>query len=423
MNHDVRTFYLLILFSLVIAGCGQFSVGIEPTKLPLVETDLDATQIPAESGGESPTETATIEPTQKPTTTPDSSQYWVVQQDPSLGFRFALPCFWRVEFPPAELSQNGIGGGYHAYNYTEAYVLSFPRSQIPDENGAIKVGFDIIPIESYGLPPGSSLREFVSTENSGSEAEILEITDELINGQPAVSTTIYYKEFDSTGRYYLIKINDAYFLRFTTAPSPKILNTPDVSGILNSITVDPQAEVPLPTHTPAPPPIGLAADCIPEYAQAVIPTLDIPESNTACGLSSFKSLDFLIQSVEQGLQDRNTGGLRWSYFINDPFVIGYWGSEGVTLNPDQVATELANSLYAAGEPGGMSFTTDREAFPPLAGIPPETMFGPLVKVEEVVYSEGWGLDKLGSALLYFAQDDCGGYYWHGLVFSNTHFDK
>jgi hypothetical protein len=422
MIYKVRTLYLLVIFTLLTGACGQVSVGIEPPDQPGVENDLDATQTPGENSIGLPTETAAIEPTQGPTATPDSSQYWVIHQDPSLGFRFALPCFWRVEFPPADLTQDSTGGVYHAYNYTEEYVMSFPRSQIPDENGAIKVGFDIIPLESFGLRHGSSLREFVSAENSGPESEILEITDEMINGQPAISTTIHYTDSNSTGRYYLIKINDAYFLRFTTGPSPKILNTPDVSGILNSITVDPQAEVPLPKHTPTPPPIGLAAACIPEYTQAVIPTLDISEGNTACGLSSFESLEYLIQSVEQGLQDRNTGGLRWGYFINDPFVIGYWGSEGVTRSPDQVATELANSLYAAGEPGGMSFTTDREAFPPLAGIPPESMFGPSVKVAQVVYSEGWGLDKLGSALLYFAQDSCGGYYWHGLIFSNTHFD-
>ena len=423
MKYPSKIFFILILFSLMVAACGQITVGVESTDLPVVEGKPEATQTPGEGGEGLPTQTATIEPTQEATSTPDGSQYWVVQQDPSLGFRFALPCFWRVEFPPAEMIQRGIGGTYHAFNYTEEYVRSFPRSQIPDENGAIKVGFDIIPLESYGLPPGSSLREFISTENSGPDSEVLEITDETINGQPAVSTTIHYTEFDSTGRYYLIKLDDNYILRFTTSPSPKILNTPDAAGILNSITVDPQADVPLPTHTPAPPPIGLAATCIPEYAEAVIPTIDIPEGNTPCGLSSFKSLDNLVGSVEQGLQDRNTGGLRWDNYINDPFIIGYWGSEGVTLSPDQVASELANSLYAASDPGGMTFTTDRAEFPPLAGMPPESMFGPDVSVAQIVYSEGWGQDKLGAALLYFAQDECGGYYWHGLVFSNAHFDK
>jgi hypothetical protein len=56
-------------------------------------------------------------------------------------------------------------------------------------------------------------------------------------------------------------------------------------------------------------------------------------------------------------------------------------------------------------------------------MPPENMYGPNVKVTRVVYSEGWGVDGQDSALLYFAQDQCGGYYWHGLVFSHGHFDK
>jgi len=419
--HASRTIILLIIISLVVAACGQITVGVEPGNQP--GSDMEATPTSVLEEETAPTETPTLVPTEEPTSVPEGSQYWVVHEDPMLGFRFALPCFWRVEFPPAEMIQAGISGAYHAYNYTEEYVLSFPRSQIPDENGAIKVGFDIIELESYGLPPGSSLREFIETENSGPESEVLEVTDATINGQPAVSTTIHYKEFDSTGRYYLIKLDDNHILRFTTSPSPKILDSPDGLGILNSITVDPQAEVPLPGHTPGAPPIGLAATCIPEYAQAVIPTIEIPEGNTPCGLSSFESLDYLVGSVQQYLQDRNTGGLRWEYFINDPFIIGYWGSEGVTLNPDEVATQLANSLYAAGEPGGMTFTTDRAAFPPLAGMPPENMFGPDVNIAQIVYSEGWGLDKLGAALLYFAQDECGGYYWHGLVYSNAHFDQ
>ena len=62
------------------------------------------------------------------------------------------------------------------------------------------------------------------------------------------------------------------------------------------------------------------------------------------------------------------------------------------------------------------------AFPALQGIEPENIVDPAVKIVQVVYSQGWGQDQQGGALLYFAQDECDGYYWYGLVFSGTNFE-
>jgi hypothetical protein len=414
---------ILAASAIILSSCGSFGVGIEPPTQTVKPTITDTP--PTEAVEVSPVPSATTEPEASPTPTPgvDGSQYWTVYQDSVLGFRFALPCFWQVYLPGEGQYNLANGVSYSAYNYPEDYPLSFPRSQIPAENGAIKVEFDIINPQFYGLPPGSSLREFLTAENSGEESEILEITDEEINGQPAVSATIHYTASDITSRYYMIKVNDDFFLRISVAPSSKILNTPDLEGILNSITIDPNAEVVLPTHIPAAPPIGLAAPCIPDYAVAVVPTVDIPEGNTACGLDSFKSLETLTGTVEEYLQNRNTGGLRWEYLIHDPILVGYWQSEGAFRTPDEFATELANSLYAAGEPGGMTFTSDPAAFPALGSTAPESLVDPAADIAQVVYSEGWGLDKLGAAILYFAQDECGGYYWYGLVFSPDHFGQ
>lgn len=97
-------------------------------------------------------------------------------------------------------------------------------------------------------------------------------------------------------------------------------------------------------------------------------------------------------------------------FHHDPFTYRKWGSDVETLSPDNFATRLANSLYIAYEPGGMTFTTNREEFPPFDGIPPESILVPGVTFVQVVYSEGWGLIGLGTAMLYYAQDECGGYY-------------
>jgi hypothetical protein len=358
-----------------------------------------------------------------PTQEPDSSQYWVVHQVPGLELRFAIPCFWRVDLP-AEPFDPERGTVIDAFNYTQEYHFSFPRRQIPPEYGPVNVTFEIFNLQSFDLPAGSSLREFVTLETAAEDSELLEIVDPEINGQPAIAATVEYTlGYTHIGRYYLIKINDDLFMRFTVSPSPKLLDSPDITGILNSITLDLEAEVSLPTHLPGPPPKGLAAPCIPDYAEADGPAIELSENNTECGLDSFKSLDYLTEAVQQGLQDRNTGGLRWDWLIHDPFVIGYWGSESVTKSAEEFTTELANSLYAAAEPGSMTFTTDRSVFPPLAGTPPENLLPPEAPFIQVIYSEGWGLDQLGAALLYFAEDECDGFYWHGLVYSPVHFDQ
>jgi hypothetical protein len=155
----------------------------------------------------------------------------------------------------------------------------------------------------------------------------------------------------------------------------------------------------------------------------VEPIVELSDENTACGLHSFKSLDYLTDSISEMLQQRNTGGLRWEYVITDPFTYREWGREAETLSADQFATKLANELYNAAEPGEMTFTNDRNQFPLQEGMAPEGYLGSGISIVEILYSEGWGVDGLGAALLYFAQDECGGYYWYGVAFSEAHFDQ
>ncbi|MDX1436489.1 MAG: hypothetical protein R3335_06750, partial [Anaerolineales bacterium] len=417
--------YLLPIIVMLTSSCSSLGLG---TGTPVPTVSTRATDAGPDSQNTlTPTEPATPEPTAEPepspTPEPAGSQYWTVYEDPVHGFRFALPCYWRIAFPEPSQYAQGSGVTYHAYNYAEDYPLNFPRSFIPEEYGWTKVDFGIINVDFLEDFPGTSLEEFVIYENSGGDGEIVEVVDLEIGGRPAIDVSIYYADRDITGRYYLIELNGERFMRLSAAPSPERLAADDLQGILRSITFDPAAEVVLPAHTPAAPPPGLAAPCIPEYAEAVEIPIELSEANTECGLDSFKSLEDLTTTIQQYLQDRNTGGLRWEYLIHDPIVIGYWGSEGAVRSPDEFATELANSLYAAGSPGGMTFTTDRSQFPPLAGTPPERLFDPSINFVEIIYSEGWGVDKQGAALLYFAEDECGGYYWYGLAYSMEHFDK
>jgi len=109
-------------------------------------------------------------------------------------------------------------------------------------------------------------------------------------------------------------------------------------------------------------------------------------------------------------------------FMADPFTIGYWGSEGGWASPEDMVRELDNARLPQ-DTSGLTFTTDRALFPPLAGAPPEQMFGPDLNPSLLVYSEGWGPDGLGAAILYLIEDDSGASHWSNLAYSHKHFDR
>ena len=84
---------------------------------------------------------------------------------------------------------------------------------------------------------------------------------------------------------------------------------------------------------------------------------------------------------------------------------------------------LANH-FLPPDPSLLTFTTNRDEFPSLFGFPLETRFGPDYTVADIQYSTGWGPEGLGAALLYFMQDSCGGYYWHGMLYDSAgHFEE
>ncbi|UCH61098.1 MAG: hypothetical protein JSV61_06355 [Anaerolineales bacterium] len=411
-----RTYFILsvlLAMALLTTACGQIIVGFETGTPEAGVPQVQQTELSP------PTTPSTETPTPAPSPTSEWTQYWTEVLDPYHNIRFAVPCFWLVNLPAEDPAGSGAFS-YAVKNFTDEYVFNFPRSAIPPEAGAIKIDMAFLSAaDMRGLPPGTSQLDFVNALY-GDDPEVSLISTEAveINGQSALMVTT--ENNFGISSFPLFTVTDDLFLIFGV--SNDLEDHPDVQGILNSIALSPEVSVQMPEHKPAPPPVGLAAPCIPGYEQAVVPTVDIPESNTACGLSSFVELNYLVESVQDKLVERNYGSLRYDYFINDPFVIGYWGSESSTLAPEEVFTVMANNLLPPTD-ATMTFTTDRAQFPPLAGMPPENMFGPNVKVAQVVYSEGWGADGRAAALLYFAQDQCAGYYWHGLVYSQGYFDK
>jgi hypothetical protein len=140
-----------------------------------------------------------------------------------------------------------------------------------------------------------------------------------------------------------------------------------------------------------------------------------------CSTVGEDSAEWVACNVMDGIRSRNLSALHG--YMADPFVIGYWGSEGRSAPPQEITAELMRDRLPADPSTPLFFTTVPDQFPPLAGQPPADLLGPDMNIVLVIYSEGWGPDGQGAALLFIAQDQAGKYYWPGMVYSPEHFDK
>jgi hypothetical protein len=390
-----------------------------PTATEEPMADPTATAAPTATIEPSPAPTATTLPTA--TATPVGSEFWVEMQDPHYGVSFAVPCYWEVNFP-VEYPAEGSGISYSIRNYTDEYALSFPRGEGVFEAGGIKIDLNFMYGPAWGVDAGASLSDFVTALYADvSDISVLETEGQTINGQPALRVAT--ESTFGVGQFYLFAFTDEVYFLF--GPNTEALDAPDVLGVLNSIALTSDVAVAVPDAVPDDPPQGLLAPCM--GITELPPGPDAPPEG--CQTLSFSTPEELRSGLEAFFHAANTGGLIYDY-VNEPFAVGLWQSEGQSVGRNEFFGLLANSYYsfqaigiAEGKPSQMTFTTDRDQFPPLMGMPAEAMFGPEVKVAEVIYGEGWGQDGNGAALLYIAEDACGKYYWHGLVFSAQHFDK
>jgi len=127
------------------------------------------------------------------------------------------------------------------------------------------------------------------------------------------------------------------------------------------------------------------------------------------------SVESVACNIQDGLRSRNISALLG--YMEDPFIIGYWLSEGVLYTP-QDFLNLLPQLYNFNDPDytpRLTFTTDRSQFPDLPVWTVEGNYGPDVNVVEVIYSQGWGSDGESEALIFISRDPSGDYKWHGML--------
>lgn len=418
MKTKYQLLSVLLILVLVSLACGQIDIGIEqtPTPEPIVESEEPE-----------PEPTDPIDFRDEPQK-PNNSQYWIEVEDPRTGVRFAMPCYWTVNFPSPELDSTGKFSVSVA-NYTEQFVTSLgPKmNETIFEIGGLKFDLTYIRKDDFGLNQNASLDELAyALVNPDQEHGIDALNPIEIDGKAGVqvdSWSIFGKS-----RFYLLPYVDGLYVLYAPYPAGTA-NHPDIQAILHSFALSSDSEVVLPNQRPADPPEGLVTSCMPP--QETSDGAGVDEGNVddvevytgpldCAAVTDQDALMWTICNVKDSILSRNTQPLFG--YMSDPFTIAYWQSEGATRSREEAFNEIVET-HLAETPGGEMFTTDRSQFPPLSGMSPENMFGPDDNPAAIVYSEGWGQDGQGAALLYFKEASDGKVVFYAMVIAQGYFDK
>jgi hypothetical protein len=416
MNMTInRTAFFLVILTLAITACGQpisdsnlGEVGGDDTTTPKVDDKSE--QVNQTDEAPLPTEDPKVNEEQPEI---DGSLFWSEARDDRTGLRFAVPCFWEVNLP--DLDPGGLSA-FSIRNYNEEFVLAHPRGHISEDEGAIKIDMAYFKPSTLDVPSDVSLEAFAQALTNDEFSELLGTEEVLVNNQQALLVTNRDKRDDSTYQYHLFGLSNDLILIFSVWPQ-STLHSPDIQGVLDSIATAPEVGVHIPQFIPGDPPLGVPAPCFKGFDTTSNRT-DL-SGTLSCQDIEADSAEALACDIQAALLSRDMQTL--ASLMRDPFTIGYWGSEGRWASPMDMVNELSRSRLPA-DASGLTFTTDRNNFPPLHGMPPERMFGPDVDVALIVYSEGWGGEGQGAALLYIVRDGMA-YRWDSMVYAHVHFDK
>src|SRR5688572_14110391 len=106
------------------------------------------------------------------------------------------------------------------------------------------------------------------------------------------------------------------------------------------------------------------------------------------------------QTLVEALNDRNYDLLET--FMGDPFIIGYWLSEGTSQSPEEAIEQLRLNLLNSSSPITADPDKDLAA---LLGVDPVTIVGPEAVEVEVspLFTSGWGPEGKDEAILFIAK--------------------
>ena len=391
-----RITFILIVVSL-LAACGTFEVGFENNP----DSETQATTLIETR--EDPTSEITDQPTAIITATPIPSEEQLIADD--VAEYFGLPT------DQLEIHVTNISGNY-AYGFIEnSYFIAVKQ----DGTWRYVHGGHTNPycrdVEPYDFPL-KMVPECMDENNQvvmRSDGVIPDVGEALEQYFGVTQEELDYTILQEDGRHILGSIPDGNFLAVNVDGGWQIIF--DGNGTPSCAQVD--------LH-------NFPAFIVPECIDANLLVIrseggnEYPElQSLECGPGSPGANpgtpESMACNIQESLRSRNISALLGH--MEDPFIIGYWLSEGVYYAPQDFLNHLPQ-LYNFNDPDytpRLTFTTDRGQFPELDGRPLEGRYGPDVNVVEVIFSRGWGEEGDQEVLIFIAQDSAGDFKWHGIL--------
>ena len=151
-------------------------------------------------------------------------------------------------------------------------------------------------------------------------------------------------------------------------------------------------------------------------AEPPAPTETSPAAPPEAGEGA--SLDAFVVGLKDTIEARDFEALQG--LMSDPFSIGYWLSEGVSLTPAEATEQFESSLLPEGAQIVWA-DPDMDLAPLLQGQPPATFLPPDKEVVATLLSYGWGENRGGEAIHFITRQADGSFRWDLMLYSGFGF--
>jgi hypothetical protein len=236
-----RIAFFFILLAL-LAACAPQPAPV-PTEIPATEAPPAVSTLPVQ-----PTEEVQPTPGQAAT-----NSAWAQYRDPRYGIGFAYPCWWIMYPMPAE----GIGGAISLRSFDEDYFrANSVKGQWKD--GVVPEGVFAIDLGVFeGIDPAASNAEAYPMDP---ETSAIVLSEDVLIGRNQATVIRLQNLVNSNDPLFtviLFRLAPDKLMIFVTQQQDR-LDSADVQGILNSLSLSPDQPIVVPAGAPHPPLIPAA---------------------------------------------------------------------------------------------------------------------------------------------------------------------
>lgn len=167
-------------------------------------------------------------------------------------------------------------------------------------------------------------------------------------------------------------------------------------------------------------PNGSVSECWVSADSALTEPVAAPNAAPTATASTSVNTETFTRALAAALQGKNFDALQ--NMMSEPFVVGYWLSEGTQVSRAE-ALLLLNKWVAPARDILVDVTNETDQTKLLGGVNPLGMWDPNIQVVKTVYVKGLGESGKDEALLLLAQRADKSLSWRGILFANGGFAK